>query len=634
VRETIITYRRFLVVVVHLALWTASLVAALLLRFDFRVPDYDWQMLPIWLGIFLAAKTLAHISLGLFHGLWRYSGVRDLVALIKAAIYGTLAAALVISFLGPRFFPRSVYIVDWLASIMSVGGLRLGIRTLREYFLQPREAAPEKRRRILIVGAGDAGELIMREMTTRQRRYDVVGFVDDHPAKQSEKIHGVPVLGPIATAPALADEHQVDEIIVAIPSMSGKEMRAVVDSLSQSRAKIRTLPGVDHLIDGRVTVNQIQEVRIEDLLGREPVQLDMAAISEFLEGRCFLVTGAGGSIGSELCRQICRFKPSTLVLVDQAENNLFHIHRKLKEQFPYVKTVPTIADICDTRRMEMVFRRERPAVVFHAAAHKHVPMMEWNPGEAVKNNVFGTKKIADLAHEHNVLRFVMVSTDKAVNPTSIMGVSKRAAEIYVQALSQRSKTQFVTVRFGNVLGSEGSVIPLFKEQIAHGGPVTVTHPDMRRYFMTIPEACQLTLQAGTMGRGGEIFILDMGEPVKVVDLARDLIKLSGLTTNDVEIQFTGVRPGEKLFEELSTDEEHCDTTVHPKIFIGRFKPYAQADVDYAFTELHTASDGMDDKRLRRAFHALVPEFQASPPPSASLVASKEPARAPLDKTVN
>jgi len=640
-RNVIIAYRRFFVVVVHLVLWTASLTASVLLRFEFEFPrafrPLAWKLL----FLTLAVRCLVHWRFGLFHGLWRYSGLRDLVSLVQAAVVSSVAIAAVWAFLQTHTFPRSILILDFAFSILIVGGLRFGIRTVREVAIQNARTAPakgERRRRVLVLGAGDAGEMLMREITRIYgHRYEPVGFLDDSPAKQNERIHGVPVLGPISDVGPLIERERIDEVILAIPSMNGQAMRRVVDLCAPTGATLRTLPGVDSLIDGRVTVSQLAEVAIEDLLGREPVTLDTEAIHGFLRGRSVLVTGAGGSIGSELCKQICKFSPKALILVEQAENNLFEIHRTLLADFPDVSIVPYIADICDSRRLEAIFDTERPAVVFHAAAHKHVPMMEANPGEAIKNNVFGTKKVADVAHRFGVETFVMVSTDKAVNPTSIMGVSKRTAEIYVQALSQRSRTEFVTVRFGNVLGSAGSVIPIFKKQIAAGGPVTVTHPEMQRYFMTIPEACQLILQAGTIGRGGEILILDMGKPVKIVDLARDLIRLSGFTPDeDIAIEFSGVRPGEKLFEELSVDAENAVKTRHPKIFVGTSRPYPWAQVERAIERLHTLSDGSAPVEIRAAFRELVPEYAppkaneapASAPPTAT--AAPEPSHSRPD----
>ncbi|MBX3196826.1 MAG: polysaccharide biosynthesis protein [Labilithrix sp.] len=616
-RNLIIAYRRFFVVVVHLVLWTVALSASLLLRFEFVVPRPILALAPKLLAITLVSRALVHWRLGLFHGLWRYSGARDLLSLLKAATLSSLVVASVWAFFQTGTFPRSVLVLDFAFSILIVGGLRFGIRTIREAVIQSGRPAPATggRRRVLVLGAGDAGEMLMREIVRIYgHRYEPVGFLDDAPEKQKERIHGVPVIGVIDDVALLAKREHVDEILFAIPSMTGQEFRRVVELCRPTGASLRTLPGVDSLIDGRVTVSQLAEVAIEDLLGRAPVTLDTEAIRDFIRGRAVLVTGAGGSIGSELCKQICRYAPKKLILVEQAENNLFEIHRALVGEFRDVSTTPYVADICDSRRLEAIFEGERPAVVFHAAAHKHVPMMEENPGEAIKNNVFGTKKVADTAHRFGVEKFVMVSTDKAVNPTSVMGVSKRAAEIYVQALSQRSKTHFITVRFGNVLGSAGSVIPIFKEQIARGGPVTVTHPEMRRYFMTIPEACQLILQAGTMGRGGEIFLLDMGEPVKIVDLARDLIRLSGYAPDeDIAIRFSGVRPGEKLFEELTFDAEKAEKTRHPKIFVGMFRPHAWDSVERAFERLHALTDGSAPDRIRAAFRELVPEYH---PPTA------------------
>ena len=636
-RNLFIAYRRFFVVVVHLLLWTAALAVSLLLRFEFTIPRAILQFAPKLLLITLVVRGVVHWRLGLFHGLWRYSGSRDLLSLVQAAALSSVMIAAIWAFMSTGTFPRSVLVLDFAFSILIVGGLRFGIRTIREIALhttrQDRDPkSGERRRRVLVIGAGDAGEMLMREITrTYAHRYEPVGFLDDSRAKQNERIHGVPVIGVIDDVVLLAKREQIDEIILAIPTMTGPDIRRIVELCRPTEASLRTLPGVDSLIDGRVTVSQLAEVAIEDLLGRAPVTLDAEAVQVFLRDRIVLVTGAGGSIGSELCKQICRFAPKRLILVEQAENSLFEVHRALLAEFPNLPVTPFIADICDSRRLDSIFDRERPAVVFHAAAHKHVPMMESNAGEAIKNNVFGTKKLADAADRYGVEFFVMVSTDKAVNPTSVMGVSKRTAEIYVQALSQRSRTQFVTVRFGNVLGSAGSVIPIFKQQLAAGGPVMVTHPEMQRYFMTIPEACQLILQAGTMGRGGEIFVLDMGKPVKIVDLARDLIRLSGYKPDeDIAIEFSGIRPGEKLFEELSFDSENATKTRHPKIFVGTFRPYAWDAVERGLARLHALSEGSAANAIRAAFQELVPEYT---PPSGldatGVPDAKEPQTAPV-----
>lgn len=630
-RELIIAYRRVLVVAIHVALWIGGLVLALLLRFDFDIPHAFLTFTPKLLVVSVVLRTLVHWRLGLFHGLWRYSSSRDLVSLIKAATLSSALIAAVWAFAGTGTFPRSIFVLDYVFGILIIGGLRFGIRTIHEVGLQSANPAfaPADRRRIVVLGAGDAGEMLMREIVrNHMRRFEPVGFLDDNPHKQGGHIHGVPVLGPISSVADIIARKRVDEVILAIPSMRGREMRSVVELCRPSGVTLRTLPALGSLIDGTVTVSQLTDVKIEDLLGREPVKLDTNAIGGFLADRVVLVTGAGGSIGSELCHQIARFKPRRLILVEQAEGSLFEIHRALLAAFPEVPALPYIADICDTKRLDAVFQAERPAVVFHAAAHKHVPMMEANPGEAIKNNVFGTKKVADVAARYKVATFVMVSTDKAVNPTSVMGVSKRTAEIYVQALSQRTETQFVTVRFGNVLGSAGSVIPIFKQQIAAGGPVTVTHPEMKRYFMTIPEACQLILQAGAMGRGGEIFILDMGEPVKIVDLARDLIRLSGLTPDeDIAVTFTGMRPGEKLFEELSFDAEKAQKTGHEKIFVGTFRQYPWEEVEHGLATLSELSDGVSALGIRQAFERLVPEYSPD-----NLADSEKPAGITRDTT--
>ena len=410
----------------------------------------------------------------------------------------------------------------------------------------------------------------------------------------------------------MAERKHVQRALITIANAPGDKIRRITELCRNAKVEAKIIPGIYEIVGDKVNLSRIREVAIEDLLGREPVQLDEAVVSSAIGARVVLVTGAGGSIGSELCRQLCRFGPERLILVERFENALFEIHRELASAYSHLRIDPVIADVTDAVRMEQIFHDTKPELVIHAAAHKHVPMMEWNPGEAVKNNVGGTRVLADLSDRFGVQRFVLVSTDKAVNPTSVMGATKRVAEIYTQALSRNSPTKFVTVRFGNVLGSAGSVIPIFRDQIAKGGPITVTHPEMRRYFMTIPEASQLVLQAGAMGEGGEIFILDMGEPVKIVDLARDLITLSGLRPEeDIEIRFSGVRAGEKLFEELSTDAEHADKTKHPKVFIGRIKAHAWDAVTIGVETLLDLANSTAHDRIRGAIGELVPEYQSA-----------------------
>jgi FlaA1/EpsC-like NDP-sugar epimerase len=419
----------------------------------------------------------------------------------------------------------------------------------------------------------------------------------------------VPVLGPLEAARRLCQKHEVEELLIAMPELAQKRLRQMVEQVQGMNVRFRAIPAMEAVIEGRVTVSQIRDVDIKDLLGREQVNLDEAKIREYLAGQRVLVTGAGGSIGSEICRQVLRFRPARLVLIEQAENNLFEIDRELAVLAPDIARIGYIADICDVARVDHIFDAEQPAVVFHAAAHKHVPMMELNVGEAIKNNIRGTKTVADAARQHGVKRFVMISTDKAVNPTSVMGCTKRIAEMYIQQLRGESVTQFMTVRFGNVLGSSGSVVPIFAKQIAHGGPVTVTDPAMTRFFMTIPEATQLVLQAGVMGEDGDIFVLDMGEPVKITDLAREMITLSGLRPGeDIEIKFTGVRPGEKLYEELSVKGEDMRPTTHEKIYIWRNRQEDWPRVCRLMQELVVAADSTPPEELKKRLREIVPEY--------------------------
>jgi FlaA1/EpsC-like NDP-sugar epimerase len=484
----------------------------------------------------------------------------------------------------------------------------------------------------LLIGAGKAGAEVAKEIASHpELGIQPIGFLDDNPANRGRVIHGIPVLGAVTNLAKLAMIHRAKQALITIGKPSGKHVRRILDLCKDTGIPTKIIPALRYLIEGKLNLTAIREVAIEDLLHREPVQLDLDAIGQFAKARVILITGAGGSIGSELCRNVCRFGAAKLLLVERAENNLFQIHRELAQEYSAIQTIPCLADISDSARMEQIFSLYHPDIVFHSAAHKHVPMMEWNAGEAIKNNVLGTRTIADLAHRHGVKEFVMISTDKAVNPTSVMGVSKRIAEIYIQALSQWSQTRFVVVRFGNVLGSNGSVIPIFKEQIARGGPITITHPDMKRYFMTIPEACELVLQAATMGRGGEIFILDMGEPVKIVDLARDLIRLSGVSLNDIEIRYTGLRHGEKLYEELVLKDEFAQMTHHPKIFIGRIKSCRWEEIDSAIDDMQAVADSSDAGRILQKLKSIVPEYQA---PKLSLPArpeAKQEAAAALDR---
>ncbi len=502
---------------------------------------------------------------------------------------------------------HGVIMLDLFTTIMLLSGARMVVRLYHEEYFS---AGGKAVKRFLIVGAGDAGEALLREMTRiRADEYHVVGFIDDDPLKQDMRIHGVSVLGTVDELPRICADDKIDEIGIAMPSATHKQLRRVVQVCQGAKIRFRTVPSITDIASGKLRVSQIRDVDINDLLGREVVQLDLAQIEQFLKNKVVLVTGAGGSIGSEMCRQVCHFEPKLLLLVEQAENPLFFIERELRRNFSGVSLEAVVCDITDRPRLEAIFAQHRPDVVIHAAAHKHVPLMETNAGEAVKNNVMGTMAVADAADAHGAEHFVMISTDKAVNPTSVMGSTKRVAEMYIQDLNQTSKTHFVTVRFGNVLGSNGSVVPIFKNQIAAGGPVTVTHPEMRRYFMTIPEASQLVLQAATMGQGGEIFVLDMGEPVKIVDLARELITLSGFRPGeDIEIAFTGMRPGEKLFEELSIAGEDMLPTRHPKIGIWKNIGKDRGTLRGEIEELIAVGRRGDYEGIVEAIKVLIPEY--------------------------
>lgn len=453
--------------------------------------------------------------------------------------------------------------------ILGAGGVRFAWRLLRDSYF--RETGRKEQRNVLIVGAGKAGVLIAKElMQSSKSYYNLVAFIEDDLRRHNLEVKGIPVVGGRDKIPGTVRKYDIEDIIIAMPSAPKAEIAKIIKICRTSKASVKILPRVEDLVNGKVSVNMIRDVQVEDLLGREEINLDINKIASYLKGQVILITGAGGSIGSELCRQVLTYNPKKVLLLGHGENSIYEIERELKQLYAKAKLTSIIADIQDRYRIEEVFETYNPTVVFHAAAHKHVPLMENNPVEAVKNNVLGTRNIAECAHAAGTTHFVMISTDKAVNPTSVMGATKRLAEAIIQGLNKVSSTKFTAVRFGNVLGSRGSVIPIFKQQIKEGGPVTITHPEMVRYFMTIPEAVQLTIQAGSLANGGEIFVLDMGEPVKIVDMARDLISLSGLEPDiDIEIVYTGVRPGEKLYEELLTSGEEMLSTKHERILISK-----------------------------------------------------------------
>lgn len=539
----------------------------------------------------------------LYKKAWEYASIGELMIIFKVVTFSIIVAALVQQIVVGEIFFR-LLAVTWSLHLLLIGGSRFCWRIFRDTFINK----PTNQKRTLIIGAGSAGTMIARQLL-KNNEVDIVpvGFIDDDPRKMNLDILGIPVVGQVIDIEEKARELEIENIIIAIPSLNRKDLQKVYDECSKTKAKTQIMPMLEDLVTGKISVNQIRDVEVEDLLGREPVELEMSSISNKLTGKVVLVTGAGGSIGSEICRQISNFQPRQLVLLGHGENSIYTIEMELREKFKEtpIEFITEIADLQDEDKMARVMSTYHPDVVYHAAAHKHVPLMERNPEEAVKNNVIGTMNVAKAASWNGVGIFVMISTDKAVNPTSVMGATKRLAEMIIQDMDRTSSTKFVAVRFGNVLGSRGSVIPLFKKQIEKGGPVTVTHPDMVRYFMTIPEASRLVVQAGALAKGGEIFVLDMGEPVKIVDLAKNLIKLSGHSLDEIGIEFTGMRPGEKLFEELLKPEEVGENQVYPKIYTGKTSQLYIEEIDeiistYMYLDKSELREKLLDLANRRA----------------------------------
>lgn len=544
-----------------------ALFLALVLRFEGDLSGQYAQYVnnAVYLLPYYIILTLTFMYIfRLYHRMWQYASIGELYGILKATTTSSVLMVLCIYTIDLPHLPRSVYILTWLLISGFIGGSRLGWRLLRDYIIKQKNSQGKN---TLIIGAGDGGAMVARELLNNSSlNLTPVGFIDDSPFKQNLTVYGVPVLGRRRDIPRIVKEYQVEEIIIAIPSANGRTIREIMDICRQTQARVRIFRGTNDLLADKY---DFREIQLEDLLRREPVQLNLNKISGYIQDKTILVSGAGGSIGSELCRQISRFSPKALVLVEYSENNLFQIELELKEIFPDLTIYPELVDIKDRERLQKVFKQYQPQVVFHAAAFKHVPMMERHPQSALRNNVLGTKNLAELADQYAVETFIFISTDKAVQPTSVMGATKRIGEMIIQEMNSKSNTNFAAVRFGNVLGSSGSVIPTFERQIKKGGPVTVTDPRMTRYFMTIPEAAQLVIQAGAMAQGGEIFVLDMGEPVKIMDLAEDLIRLHGLEPGrDIKIEIIGIRPGEKLHEGLFNPNEIMATTYHDRIFIS------------------------------------------------------------------
>jgi len=601
------TIRYITLIFVDAVLINLSVYLTLLLRFDASIPAEYIRHL-VLLGPLVTVVTITFMfGLKLYDRIWEYASLNEMIAILRAVTYSMAVILLFIYLFKIPGLPRSVYIGSWMMMNAFIGGSRISWRLLRAT-LNSRDHQPKKN--VLIIGAGDAGALLVREIHSNPHLHlNPVGIIDDDRSKRKLLLSGVPVLGDRARIPMLVKDLQAEEIIIAMPSASGATIREIMDIARNTGVRVKILPSIYSGLKSSA-LSQLREVNMEDLLRREPVETNLNEISGYISGQTVLVTGAGGSIGSELCRQICSAAPSRLLMVDNCENNLFDIEQELLQIDSQTEIIPLLLDIKNRARLERAFQKYHPQVVFHAAAYKHVPMMERHPIEAFNNNVIGTKNTAELADAYGVQTFILVSTDKAVNPTSVMGATKRLAELTIKDINRSSKTRYAAVRFGNVLGSRGSVVPTFIRQIEKGGPVTVTHPDMVRFFMTIPEAVQLIIQAGAMARGSEIFVLDMGEPVKISDLASDLIRLAGREPGrDIRIEYTGIRPGEKMYEELFTDREDMAATQHQRIFISQ-KEIDEKYINVGKTLQNFAKSGMHSKEeIIQLIATLLPEYQ-------------------------
>lgn len=599
-----------------IVLVTFFLYFALLLRFDFNIPKeyiifFKVSIIPVIL-ITLLCNRIFH----LYDYIWKYASVDELISIIYSVslsniifiFYSYLTNFKLLNYVHYRF-PATVHIIFWLLSIGALGGTRFMYRIIgrNESMVQVDKKAPK----VLVIGAGDAGVMLIKEIKKHKSlNYDIVGLIDDDLSKVGQVINGIKIIGTRDELLKICTEKKIEDIFIALPSAPFQERKEIYNICKKTGCKLKTLPGIYEIITGNVNISQLRDVDINDLLGRDPVQLNNKNINKYIKEKVVLVTGGGGSIGSELCRQIVKFKPEKLIILDIYENNAYDLQMELKYKYPDLNLDVVIASIRDLKRLKEVFETYKPYVVFHAAAHKHVPLMEENPTEAIKNNVIGTYNLAQCSHMYGVKKFVQISTDKAVNPTNVMGATKRFCEKIIQAFDKESNTEYVAVRFGNVLGSNGSVIPLFKKQIKKGGPVTVTHPEINRFFMTIPEAAQLVIQAGAMANGGEIFVLDMGEPVKIVDLARDLIRLSGLKPDeDIEIKYTGLRPGEKLYEELLMDEVALTSTEHEKIFIEKPMEFNIKYIEKSIEEFREVIEKDKKDELIRLLKEKVPTYK-------------------------
>ncbi|MFC9777743.1 polysaccharide biosynthesis protein [Paenibacillus chitinolyticus] len=599
-----------LVLIDMIIVW-ASIYLTFLAHFRGGIPQEVMSVIMLYTLVSGISLACAMFYFQLYNRIWQYASVGEMVAIAKAVIVSCLISYAVTSFLSAGEITLYMFLQNLNGILLMLGGSRFVWRVFCDNFYgSSRSRGGKPAQRTLVVGAGSCGVMFVKELAHNDSfMMKPVAFVDDDPYKQKLQLHGIPVMGNRLDIPRIVEEQRIDDIIIALPSVSKTQISDIINICKTTKARLKIIPHIQEYIQGKMAANQMRDVQVEDLLGRDPIQTDLQNIADYVQNKIVLVTGAGGSIGSELCRQVAPFKPARLLLLGHGENSIYGIEMEMRRLFPNLPIETVIADVQDRTRIADVFREFGPQVVFHAAAHKHVPLMERNPSEAIKNNVFGSKNVAECADEYGAERFVLISTDKAVNPTSIMGTTKRIAEMFIQSLDKHSKTKFVAVRFGNVLGSRGSVIPRFKDQIARGGPVTVTHPEMVRYFMTIPEAVQLVIQAGAFAKGGEVFILDMGKPVKIVDLATDLIRLSGYEPNvDIDIEFSGIRAGEKLYEELLTSEEGMSSTMHDRIFIGKPMNINRTELEFEMRRLERVL-GSDPEEIRALLQHLVPTYR-------------------------
>ncbi|MFD7520874.1 polysaccharide biosynthesis protein [Paenibacillus chitinolyticus] len=599
-----------LVLIDMIIVW-ASIYLTFLAHFRGGIPQEVMSVIMLYTLVSGISLACAMFYFQLYNRIWQYASVGEMVAIAKAVIVSCLISYAVTSFLSAGEITLYMFLQNLNGILLMLGGSRFVWRVFCDNFYGSSRARGGKpAQRTLVVGAGSCGVMFVKELAHNDSfMMKPVAFVDDDPYKQKLQLHGIPVMGNRLDIPRIVEEQRIDDIIIALPSVSKTQISDIINICKTTKARLKIIPHIQEYIQGKMAANQMRDVQVEDLLGRDPIQTDLQNIADYVQNKIVLVTGAGGSIGSELCRQVASFKPARLLLLGHGENSIYGSEMEMRRLFPNLPIETVIADVQDRTRIADVFREFGPQVVFHAAAHKHVPLMERNPSEAIKNNVFGSKNVAECADEFGAERFVLISTDKAVNPTSIMGTTKRIAEMFIQSLDKHSKTKFVAVRFGNVLGSRGSVIPRFKDQIARGGPVTVTHPEMVRYFMTIPEAVQLVIQAGAFAKGGEVFILDMGKPVKIVDLATDLIRLSGYEPNvDIDIEFSGIRAGEKLYEELLTSEEGMTSTMHDRIFIGKPMNINRTELEFEMRRLERVL-GSDPEEIRALLQHLVPTYR-------------------------